>query len=110
MQLDLLQEAHRLRAEGMATVSSHTAQWERDAIDDVIRTVAARGKPFTANDCRPLLPWGIKGNKVSARFGAWSKSGLIVKTGRFVTSTDPGTHGAMVREWLGAAFVEAGAA
>lgn len=97
-----LELGQALRDEGIARVEAAAADWERAVIDRIIREVAARGRPFSANDCRPLLPPGVRPALIGARFLAASKRRQIRKLG-WVPSTDPGTHAHPVALWESAA-------
>lgn len=91
-----------LRDEGIARVTEASDEWERAVIDQAIRAVAARGRPFSANDVRPLLPAGVRPKLVGARFMAASRRKEIVKVG-WTPSTDPGTHAHPVARWIATA-------
>jgi hypothetical protein len=93
-----LQQGRALREEGVARVEQASDDWDRAVVDRAIREVAAKGRPFSANDVRPLLPPGIRKNLVGARFLAASRSGLIRKIG-YTPSTDPKTHAHPVATW-----------
>lgn len=95
-----------LRDEGIARAEAASDDWQRAVIDQAIREVAARGRAFSANDCRPLLPPGIRPALIGARFLAASKRGQIRKVG-WVASTDPGTHSHPVAQWVGVDVKEA---
>lgn len=88
-----------LRDAGMAATEQASDDWSRAVIDQALATFAAAGRPFSANDLRPLLPPGIRPALVGARFMAASKRREIVKVG-WVASTDPGTHAHPVGLWL----------
>ncbi len=81
-----------------ATSTAHPS--DRAAVDAAIRQLAATGRPFSANDARKLH--GKKGGVVGAAFTAANKAGLIRSVGD-ETSTDPGTHGHRVYQWVGVA-------
>lgn len=97
-----------LRDEAIARVEEASDDWQRATIDQAIRAVAERGRAFSANDVRPLLPPGIRPALIGARFLAASKRKAIVHVG-MVASTDPGTHGHRVSLWLRGDLVEAAA-
>lgn len=90
-----------LRDEGMARVEAASDDGQRSVIDQALAAVAARGRTFSANDVRPLLPPGIRPALVGARFMAASRRGEIRKVG-WVASTDPGTHAHPVAQWVAA--------
>lgn len=71
---------------------------DRARVDAAIRTLAATGRPFSANDARAIH--GVKGGVVGAAFGAARRSGLIVPVGD-ETSSDPGTHAHRIFRWTG---------
>lgn len=87
-----------LRDEGIAKVEAASDDQDRAVIDQAIRVVAERGRPFSANDVRPLLPAGIRPALVGARFMAASRRREIRKLG-WVPSTDPGTHAHPIALW-----------
>jgi hypothetical protein len=62
-------EAERGKAEGIARATAAASPDARAAIDAAIRTVAARGQVFSANDVRALVP-GARGPLMGARFNA----------------------------------------
>lgn len=97
---DLL-AARRLRDAGMArTVSAHPDDAAR--VDVVLSRFISSGRPFSANDTRPLLS-GVKGAVVGSRFNAAARAGRIKRTGNRIASTDPGTHAHRLDEWIGVA-------
>lgn len=91
-------QGRELREDGVAKVEAASGDWDRAVVDRAIKECAATGRPFSANDVRPLLPPGIRKNLVGARFLAASRSGLIRRVGA-VASTDPGTHAHEVKLW-----------
>lgn len=93
-----LELGQHLRDEGMAAVEEASDDMSRATIDQALREVAKRGRPFSANDVRPLLPPGIRPALVGARFMAASRRREIRKVG-WVASTDPGTHAHPVALW-----------
>jgi hypothetical protein len=86
------------KAKGQAIVSAAHPD-DRSKVEAAIRTLAATGKPFSSNDCRPLH--GVSGPVVGAAFTAAAKAGLIRRIG-YVASTEPGTHAHPVAEWVAA--------
>ena len=74
------------------------AATDRALVDAAIRTLAASGREFSANEARTLH--GVTGPVVGAAFTAARKAGLIRAIG-FTTSDEPGTHAHPVRTWLG---------
>ena len=73
---------------------------ERSRVESAIRNLAATGRPFSANDARKLH--GVKGGVVGAAFTALRKEGVIKAVGD-ETSTDRGTHGHRIYQWVGVA-------
>lgn len=84
----------------LAAVEVHATDDDRRRIDSAIRTVAARGKPFSANDIRHLVA-DVPGPLMGARFQAAARAGLIRRVG-YVTSTKANTHAHPVTEWIAA--------
>ena len=87
----------REKAEGMARAEAHADPSDRARIDAAIRTVAARGAAFSANDVRPLIP-NAHGPLVGARFNAAARSGLIYRVG-YESSTKANTHAHPIATW-----------
>ncbi len=73
---------------------------DRAKVDAAIRQLAATRRPFSANDARRIH--GVTGGVVGAAFTAAHKSGLIAPVGD-ETSTDKGTHGHRIYQWIGTA-------
>lgn len=96
-----LELGQALREEGIHRVEDASDDQDRAVIDQAIRAVAERGRPFSANDVRPLLPPGLRPALVGARFMAASRRKMIRKVG-WVPSTDPGTHAHPVAQWVAA--------
>lgn len=69
-------------------------------VESAIRHLASTGRPFSANEARLLH--GVKGGVVGATFTALRTRGLIKPVGD-VTSTDEGTHGHRIFQWIGVA-------
>ena len=66
-------------------------------------TLAATGKPFTADDFREAMG-DVKPahhNAIGSFFRVASQDGLITPTGRFVQSRTRSRHAAAIREWVG---------
>lgn len=93
-----LELGQALRDEGIARVEGAADDWERAVIDQAIRAVADRGRPFSANDVRPLLPAGVRPALIGARFRTAALHGVISRIG-YTPSTDPGTHAHPVALW-----------
>ncbi len=67
----------------------------------LIASLAATGRPFTANDCRAQLrEYGFTRFDSGALFQAAKAEGVIRKVGVDVSSDRP-SHGAYVRRWIG---------
>lgn len=56
--------------------SGPSDEWDRRVIDQVIRHLAAQGRPFSANTMRPLLP-EVRKCLISRRLIAAQRAGLI---------------------------------
>lgn len=100
LSLDDLTPAREARDEGLARVEQAGDDWDRRRIDQAITHLASQGRPFSANDARPLVE-GVRSALIGARFLAAAKRGQIVKLG-YVTSTDPGTHSHPIAMWVAA--------
>lgn len=102
-QLDLLEEARRLRDDGQRAAALNTYVPARDAARDAIRALASQGVPFTADDVLDQLagldPLGSVG-AFGALFTAAARAGEIVPVG-FARSRKPSAHGRWVRTWRG---------
>lgn len=94
-------EAERGKAEGIARATAAASPDARAAIDAAIRTVAARGQVFSANDVRVLVP-GARGPLMGARFNAAAKAGRIEHVG-YEPSTKGNTHAHRLMTWRGVA-------
>lgn len=68
-------------------------------IDAAIRSAAALGTPFSANDLRAAFS-DAPGPLVGARFNAAAKAGLIEHVG-YVPSSKANTHGHDLKLWRG---------
>jgi len=90
------------RDAGMAQAeASELTEWNRRLIDQAIGVFAGTGRPFSANDLRPLLP-DVPGPLMGARFAAAQLAGRIRFRGH-ARSTKPNTHGKPVTLWIGTA-------
>lgn len=87
----------REKAAGIARAEAAADPSDRARIDAAIRTVAARGGTFSANDVRPLIP-GAHGPLVGARFNAAAKAGAIVRVG-YEPSSKANTHAHPIATW-----------
>ena len=85
------------RDDALAAVEAHATDDDCRRIDNAIRDVAARGRPFSANDVRHLVS-GAPGPLMGARFQAAARTGLIRRIG-YVASTKANTHAHPVTEW-----------
>lgn len=93
-----LNEGRALREQGVQRVEQSSGEWDRKVVDQAIKACAAKGRPFSANDCRELLPPGIRRNLIGARFLAASRAGVIRRVGD-VASSDAGTHAHRIGLW-----------
>lgn len=55
------------RDRGAGQTTTAACAWEVAEVDGVIRRLAARGRPFSANDVRPLLDAAIRPSLLGAR-------------------------------------------
>ncbi len=69
-------------------------EWDRQVIDQAIRAFVFQGKPFSANDLRPLLP-EVRKCLISRRLIVAQNDGLIRYVG-VTPSTLPSTKAARV--------------
>lgn len=89
------------RDEGITRVTTNSDQADITVVDRAILTVAARGKPFSANDCRDLIPPLRSNNLVGARFNALARAGRIRRYGKeTVQSSDVATHAHDIKVWV----------
>lgn len=98
-QLDLIEGARSERDEKIAQAEANATRQDIAVIDQAIEVHAQLGKPFSANDLRPLLP-PVRTPVIGGRFAAARKRGLIKPIGT-VTSSDRGTHAKPVALWIG---------
>lgn len=97
--LELIEEARKARAAGMALAQEADRDgWDKKTIDQAIHAFAGTGRPFSANDLRPLLP-EVRSALMGARLYAASIRGLIRKCGQ-ETSTKKNTHAKPVARWI----------
>lgn len=77
----------------------------RAAIDEGLKVLArwaAKGRPFSANQCRAeLRAVGVKSASTGALFNA-AIAGKVIRSIGWVTSTDPGTHAKPVNRYIAA--------
>lgn len=90
-------KARAAKAEGIERADRAARIEKRAQIDAAIRQIAARGRPFSANDLRHLVP--NAGPLMGARFNAAAKAGFIKRIG-YVPSTDEGTHAHPIAQWM----------
>lgn len=88
------------RDSGIARVEAASDDQDRAVIDQAIAVFAATGRPFSANQVRPVLPAIRSRRLIGARFLSAAKRGRIVRVG-YVASTDPRTHSHPVAVWRG---------
>jgi hypothetical protein len=91
-------QARRDRSLRNATGSSG-GDWDVNVVVNCIRTLAATGREFTADDVRPLLP-SVGPQTIGAGFRRAVARGLIEPTG-YRQSTTPSRHASVVRVWRG---------
>lgn len=88
--------AHKFAGQSRAT-DAHPD--DRAKVEAAVRELAATGRPFSANTARAIH--GVKGGVVGATFTALHKEGVIRPCGD-ETSSEPGTHGHRLFQWIGA--------
>lgn len=93
--------ASRLRDAALSAVNTAADPDDRQRIDAAIRTVAARGREFSANTVRELVP-NVPGPLMGARFQAAAKAGVITRVG-YEPSTKGSTHAHPIATWKAAA-------
>ncbi|MGZ4597433.1 MAG: hypothetical protein ACXV3V_10950 [Actinomycetes bacterium] len=97
-----LELGEALRDEGCAQVNANTAEAWREQVDAAIRSLAALGRPFTADDVRDLD--GINDppspNAWGSRFLTAAKRGVIVRVG-YLPSRRASVHAHPVAVWQG---------
>ncbi|HEX6518113.1 MAG TPA: hypothetical protein VF049_21320 [Nocardioidaceae bacterium] len=81
--------------------------WDKHVIDQAITAFANTGRPFSANDIRPLLG-DVRSSLMGSRFMAASVRGQIRRVGR-VTSLKKNTHCKDIDMWVRATQEEASA-
>jgi hypothetical protein len=91
-----------LRDEGTYAVDQRDDNsWWRSCADQGIATLAASGRPFTADDVRALgIPDPTSPKAWGARFLAASRSGLIRRVG-YVPSRRASVHAHPIAQWQG---------
>lgn len=68
------------RDTALRQVNDHADDWQRDVLDNIIRSLAEEG-PFTADDARALIPAGVSPHLLAARLNAARMRREIVKVG-----------------------------
>lgn len=79
-QLDIFSSPVVARDEALHRVEQNADQWQRDVLDNIIRSLAQEG-PFTADDARDLIPAGVSPHLLAARLNAARMRKEIVKVG-----------------------------
>lgn len=81
---------------------TRTNPWWRSGADLAVESLAATRRPFSVDDIRAM---GVSEpdhpNRWGGLFGAWSKRGLIRRTGRTVPSRHALRNGSRLPEWVG---------
>ena len=85
------------RDRALAAVEGTADGQDRAVIDQGLRAMCERGRPFSINDLRPLLPV-VRMSLIGARFLAAAKRGEIFKVG-YVASAEPTAHCRPVALW-----------
>jgi len=99
-----LEDALRLRDEGIAQVIENADAAYKARYQQVIERLAAAGHVFTADDCRALAgdpPASTHPNLSGALFQQAARAGLIRTVG-FVRSPRAVGHANFLRSWIGA--------
>lgn len=89
-----------LRDEALARANGNVDQWWKSCMDTAIGYLASTGVPFSADDCRDLVPPPDHPARVGARFSAAMKAGLIRPTG-YAISRSTTRHAGVLRTWVG---------
>lgn len=90
-----------LRDEGVALADEAATDWWRSCADRAINTLAATGRPFTADDVRELgVPDPASPKAWGARFLMASRQGRIVRVG-YQPSRRASVHAHPVAVWQG---------
>lgn len=89
--------ANEARDAGVEIAEGGSDEWERSVIDQAISAAAARGKPFSQNLIRPLLP-EVRPNVIGARFLAAARRGEIHRVG-YVQATHAAGHCRPITLW-----------
>lgn len=95
-----LEAGRAARDDGIARVTTHADEADRDDVEEAIDRLAATGRPFTADDVRELIPPVDQPNLIGACFRAASTRGEIVKLG-YRQSAAPSRHANPNTVWRG---------
>jgi hypothetical protein len=96
------QEGERRKAEGQShalTADSLVLDVWRANAYEILRAWGQRREAFTSTDLIDVLGMPPRPNAVGAVMTAAAKKGLIAHTDRYVKSTRPTCHAAVVRVW-----------
>ncbi len=93
--------AKLLRDEGIAQANDARDPWWSSCMDTAIAYLASTGIPFSADDCRDLVPAPSSPNQVGARFRSAYTAGRIRPVG-FALSRSRSRHAGVLRLWVGA--------
>ena len=92
-----------LRDEGVRVANDNEDEWWKSCADRAIDTLAATGRPFTADDIRDMgVPDPTSPRAWGARFLTASRQGRIVRVG-YVPSRRASVHAHPIAQWRGAA-------
>jgi hypothetical protein len=98
-----LELGQALRDEGVARVDAAQDEWWKSCADQAIDTLAAAGRPFTADDVRDLgVPDPTSPRAWGARFLTAARQGRIVRVG-YVPSRRASVHAHPIAQWRGSA-------
>jgi hypothetical protein len=96
-----LEIGQALREIGVAQANENTDIWWRSCADQAIDTLAATGRPFTADDVRDLgVPDPPSPKAWGARFLSASRQGRIVRVG-YTPSRRASVHAHPIALWTG---------
>ena len=92
---------HAAYEAAIAANGGPTDDWDKAAIDNVIRAFARQGRPFSANDIRPHLPAGVRVKFISHRFRVAQRGpGAFLRYGGVTPSTLASTRSARVSVYI----------
>lgn len=104
-QADLFDTASNLKEQGQKKVLDHSGEWRERAIEMIV-SLTKSCRVFTAEDLRMLAHGRLDEPHHCNAWGAIMttacKRGLIVKTGEYVASSFPSSHGRMIAVWKAA--------